>query len=82
MSKCAGAYEPFRRVPEPFWRFWSLSKGIRASPEGFQAFRNIMMVHSPPSTSLGTRQSDADMRNGFLEVIGPVWRASKFLGIL
>jgi hypothetical protein len=37
--------------------------------EGFLAFRNIMTVHSPPSTSLGTRRSDDDdIRLDFPEV--------------
>ena len=34
--------------------------------EGSHALRNVMTVHSPPSTSLGTRRSDDDMRRVFL----------------
>jgi hypothetical protein len=36
--------------------------------KGSLAFRNIMTVHSPPSTSLGTRRSDDVMILDFPEV--------------
>jgi hypothetical protein len=34
--------------------------------EGSHALRNVMTVHSPPSTSLGTRRSDDVVRRIFL----------------